>query len=297
MVDLLITGAEGQLGHELARRATARGRAIEAVGRGGLDITDAAAVAAKIAASRPKLVINAAAYTAVDKAESDAETAWAVNRDGPAHLAATCADLGIPLVHVSTDYVFDGTKVGAYAEDDPVAPLGVYGASKEAGEAAIRRVLPHHVILRTAWVFGPHGANFVKTMLRVGKVRERLTVVDDQHGCPTHAGDLAEAILSIADEILAGTMPENGWGTFHCAGQGETTWCGFAREIFDQAAPRLERLPEVVAISTSGYPTPAARPANSVLDCDRLERIHGLRLRHWTVALADMLGDISIAEL
>lgn len=297
MVDLLITGAEGQLGFELARRAAARGLSAEALGRSGLDVCDGEAVARTVAALAPKVVINAAAYTAVDRAESDAATAHAVNRDAAAHLAAACAARGAALIHVSTDYVFDGTKAGAWREDDPVAPLGVYGASKLAGEAAIAAALPRHVILRTAWVYGVHGANFVKTMLRVGRQRDTLRVVDDQHGCPTQAGDLAEAILSIARSIVDERMPAEGWGVFHCAGAGPTTWCGFAREIFRQAAPRLERVPTVEAIATADYPTPARRPANSVLDCERLARVHGLRLRPWPEALGEMLAEISIAEL
>jgi len=287
--DILLTGAQGQLGWELQRRALAAGLTVDASDRDDLDITDAASVRARLAAVRPALVVNAAAYTAVDKAESDREAAFAVNRDGPANLARACAEHAIPLIHVSTDYVFDGSRPGAYTEDDPVAPLGVYGVSKFDGEEAVRTACPRHVILRTAWVYGVHGHNFVKTMLRLGRERETLRVVDDQHGCPTFAGDLADAVLAIAARLRAGDVPADGWGTFHCTGSGHTTWCGFAREIFSQVAPRGDRVPEVQGIASSEYPTPARRPANSVLDCSRLERVYGIRLRDWRPALAEML--------
>lgn len=287
MVDVLLTGADGQLGWEIARRAG--DLAVHAANRAALDITDPAAVDRMVATVDPRLVINAAAFTAVDKAETEAEAAQAVNRDGPAHLAAACARRDIPLIHVSTDYVFDGTKTGPYTEDDPVAPLGVYGASKLAGEAAVRAALARHVIVRTAWVYGVHGHNFVKTMLRVGADRDTLRVVDDQHGCPTFAGDLADALLTIARRLIAG---DGAYGTFHCTGSGATTWCGFARRMFELAGPRLARTPTVEAITTADYPTPARRPANSVLDGTRLAQTYGLRLRPWEDALADMLDQV-----
>ena len=293
--DILLTGAQGQLGWELERRALAAGLTVDASDRDDLDITDADSVRARMAAVRPALVVNAAAYTAVDKAESDREAAFAVNRDGPANLAVACAEHGIPLIHVSTDYVFDGSRPGAYREDDPVAPLGVYGTSKFAGEEAVRAACPQHVILRTAWVYGVHGHNFVKTMLRLGRERDSLRVVDDQHGCPTFAGDLAEAVLAIAARLRAGDVPAEGWGTFHCTGSGHTSWCGFAREIFGGVAPHWDRVPEVQGIASSDYPTPARRPANSVLDCSRLEHVYGIRLRDWRPALTEML-DATLAQ-
>ncbi|MFO8003982.1 dTDP-4-dehydrorhamnose reductase [Thioalkalivibrio sp.] len=293
--DILLTGAQGQLGWELQRRALAAGLTVDASDRDDLDITDAGSVRARMAAVRPALVVNAAAYTAVDKAESDREAAFAVNRDGPANLAGACAEHAIPLIHVSTDYVFDGSRPGAYREDDPVAPLGVYGISKFAGEEAVRAACPQHVILRTAWVYGVHGHNFVKTMLRLGRERDSLRVVDDQHGCPTFAGDLADAVLAIAARLRAGDLPAQGWGTFHCTGSGHTSWCGFAREIFAQVASRWDRIPEVQGIASSDYPTPARRPANSVLDCSRLEHAYGIRLRDWRPALTEML-DATLAQ-
>jgi dTDP-4-dehydrorhamnose reductase len=289
-VDILLTGAGGQVGWEIARRAAPG--SIRAHDRSGLDVTDARAVAAAVRAATPKVVINAAAYTAVDKAESDAAAAFAVNRDGPAHLAAVCAEIGAVLIHLSTDYVFDGAKAGPYVEDDVPAPLGVYGASKLAGEEAVRAAGGRHLILRTAWVYGVHGHNFVKTMLRLGTERDALRVVDDQYGCPTYAADLAEAILTLARRILAGAMPAVGWGTFHCVGGGETTWYGFAREIFAHATPRLGKTPTVAPIPTSAYPTPARRPANAVLATEKLLRVHGIALRPWQAALADMLQSL-----
>ncbi|MFC5355640.1 dTDP-4-dehydrorhamnose reductase [Azospirillum himalayense] len=294
MVRLLLTGADGQLGWEVARRAAPAGIACRSTGRATLDITDRDAVRRLVREAAPSVVVNAAAYTAVDKAEADADAAYAVNRDGPAHLAEACADAGVPLIHVSTDYVFDGSKPTPYREDDPVAPLGVYGASKLAGEEAVRRLCPRHVILRTAWVYGVHGHNFVKTMLRLGRERDRLRVVDDQRGCPTFAGDLADTLLALAErlDVTAGAMPAEGFGTFHATGQGATSWCGFARRIFELAAPHLAKVPHVEAITTADFPTPARRPANSVLDCGRLARVHGLTLRPWEMALPGMLDSV-----
>lgn len=291
--DILLLGQTGQLGWEIDRRARAAGITMAGGGRDRLDITDPAAIATAMHAAGPKVVINAAAYTAVDRAEDDAATAHAVNRDGPANLAAACAAAGIPLIHVSTDYVFNGTKDGPYVETDPVGPNCVYGASKLAGEEAVRAATPHHIILRTAWLFGPHGHNFVKTMLRLARQHPVLRVVDDQRGCPTLAGDLADAILILARKAIQGRLDRaEDFGTFHCCGGGSTTWCGFARAIFDIAAPHLPAVPTVQGISTAEYPTPARRPANSVLCCDKLASVHGIRLRPWRDALADMLGEI-----
>ncbi|MCB9957443.1 MAG: dTDP-4-dehydrorhamnose reductase [Rhodospirillaceae bacterium] len=290
MADLLITGADGQVGWELARRAKAAGLDAVALGRAGLDIADRTAVARVVAEAAPRVVVNAAAYTGVDQAEREPDLVYAVNRDGPGFLGAACAGPGALLVHISTDYVFDGSNPAAYGEGDATAPLGVYGASKLAGEAAVGTSGARHVILRTSWVYGVHGRNFVKTMLRLAAERERLGVVDDQRGCPTFAGDLADALLALATRELAGGLPPDGLGTFHCAGQGATTWCGFARAIFRLVASALPRVPVVDAITTADYPTAARRPANSVLDCGRLAAVHGLALRPWPDALAEMLG-------
>lgn len=278
-VDLLLTGANGQLGWEIARRSTL---SLRACTRAELDITSEANVSEAIASAKPKVVVNAGAYTAVDKAESDPDTAFAANRDGPAYLAKACARHGAALIHMSTDYVFDGQKRGAYVETDPVAPLGVYGASKLAGEEAVRAVLPAYVILRTAWVFGVHGHNFVKTMRRLAAERPLLKVVDDQRGCPTFAGDLADAVLAVAGRLIERPASEL-FGTFHCVGSGEVTWCGFARAIVGDNVP-------VQGITTAEYPTPARRPANSVLDCTKLARTFGISLRPWQQGLQEMLS-------
>lgn len=287
---ILVTGADGQLGSELMRRATQY--QVTAIGlvRAQLDITDASAVRQTVLGSRAAAVVNAAAYTAVDKAESETTRAYAVNRDGTAYLAAACAEAKIPLIHVSTDYVFDGSKSTPYTEDDPVQPVSVYGASKEAGEQALRDIWPRHIILRTAWVYSVFGNNFVKTMLRLARERDSLRVVADQHGCPTAAGDLAEAILQIVRRISAeGEIP---WGTYHYCGAGSTTWHGFAEAIVQLAAPVLRRSVPVIPITTADYPTPARRPANSVLDCRRIRERLGIEPRPWRVSLKEVMDEL-----
>lgn len=291
MTGLLLIGANGQVGWEIARQASITGVPFHALDRQQLDITVADAVFRTVDCLAPSIIVNAAGYTDVDKAESNMGAAFSANRDGAAHLAQACASADIPLVHISTDYVFDGTKRTPYTENDPVAPLSQYGESKLAGEAAVRKSCPKHVILRTAWIYGIHGQNFVKTMLRLGRERERIRVIDDQFGNPTFAGDLAMAILKLAQRLRAGAWPEEGFGTFHVAGEGATTWCDFARAIFEEAGPRLKHVPEIEAIKTTEYPTPAKRPAYSVLDCGRLARIHGVSLRPWKTGLTEMLEE------
>jgi len=286
---LLVLGAGGQVGRELCRLAWPASYAVIAFERTGLDITHRAAVIAAIAGARPDIVVNAAAYTAVDRAESERDAAWASNCTGPAHLAAACRDMAIPLVHLSTDYVFDGSKRGAYREDDPVRPLGVYGQSKEAGERAVREALAEHVILRTAWVYSVHGNNFVKTMLRLAAERPVLRVVADQIGSPTGAADIAAAIGAIAGQIDAGNKR---WGTYHFAGGGAVSWHGFAEAIFELAAPWRGPPPPVEAIATADYPTPARRPKNSVLDCRRIGEAFGIVPRPWRDALAEIVREL-----
>ncbi len=286
---LLVTGTNGQVGRELARRA----QNVLALDRSGLDIGDAGAVDRVLAEARPALVINAAAYTAVDRAEQEPEAALRINRDGPAYLARACERQGIPLLHISTDYVFDGQRPGAWREDDPTAPLGVYGQSKWAGEEAVRERLDRHLILRTSWVFGGHGHNFVKTMLRLGRERDELRVVADQQGCPSYAGDIADTLLALAGRIAAGETP---WGTYHYCGAPATTWHGFACAVFTKAVELglLSRAPRVQAITTAEYPTPARRPANSVLDCTRLAAL-GLGPRPWAEGLETVLREVGRA--
>jgi len=286
---VLLSGANGQVGYELRRLSWPSGYELIAHDRAGLDIADSDAVRAAVRRDRPDIVVNAAAYTAVDKAESEQEAALAGNRTGPANLAASCREAGIPLIHISTDYVFDGSKTGPYVEDDPVCPLGVYGTTKEAGDRAVRAALPEHVILRTAWVYSVHGHNFVKTMLRLAADRPVLRVVADQIGSPTNAGDIARAIAAIVAQIAQGNRR---WGTYHFAGGGAVSWHGFATAIFEEAAPWRGAAPQVDAITTADYPTPAKRPANSVLDCTRIGEVFGITPRPWRDQLADAIREL-----
>ena len=291
---VLVTGAGGQLGTELQRCAWPEGWQVTALDIADLDLRDTAAITA-IVGSRPwAAVINGAAYTAVDKAESDLVTAWAVNAMAPAAFGEACAKAGIPLVQVSTDYVFAGDKAGAWEVDDPVAPLGVYGASKLGGELAVRTSGARHAIVRTAWVVSAHGSNFVKTMLRVAESRDRLTVVNDQRGSPTAAADLAEVLMGIsvrlADDADAPT------GTFHFSNAGDISWADFAIEIFRQSAQRGGPSAEVARIPSSDYPTPAQRPANSLLSHDAIRSAYGIKPRDWRDALSDILDELIGAE-
>ena len=286
---LLVLGAGGQLGRELCRLKWPSGFRIAAYDHARLDIAQRDPVFAAVARERPDIVINAAAYTAVDRAESEPDAAWAGNSGGPANLAAACNEAAIPLIHVSTDYVFDGAKTAPYREDDPVAPLGVYGASKDAGERAVRQALPQHVIVRTAWLYSAHGSNFVRTMLRLADERPVLRVVADQRGSPTSAAELAAALGGIAQQVAAGNT---GWGTYHFAGAGSTTWHGFAEAIFELARPWRGPPPKVEAIATADYPTPARRPVNSVLDCTRIRDAFGIVPRPWQDLLAEIIREI-----
>ena len=281
---VLVIGCHGQIGREVMAARPPAGVSPMGLGHGDTDITDRDAVRRVVDRDRPTLIVNAAAYTAVDRAESEPDAAFAVNTEAPAHLAEAAAAAGIALVHLSTDYVFDGAKTGAYTEDDPLRPLGVYGASKAAGERAIRERLDRHVILRTSWVFGTHGTNFVKTMLRLGRERDQVRVVADQWGCPTGAADIAEAILGIAHQLLI-ERRDDAWGTYHFAGRGATNWREFAEAIFERAEPFWGRRPKVVPITTADYPTPARRPAASVLDCTRFDRTFALPRQPWTERL------------
>ena len=287
---VLVIGRDGQIGNELTRVAPPTDLSVTALGRDALDITQPDAVARAVEAAQAGFVVNAAAYTHVDRAETERGQAFAVNRDGAAHVAAACRAHGVPLLHLSTDYVFDGTKSGAYAESDPVRPLGVYGKSKEAGERAVRNRLDRHLVLRTAWVFSPFRHNFVKTMLRLGGEREEIGIVDDQTGCPTAAADIARTILAMAER--AGADGFDCWGTYHFCNSGPTTWYGFAREIFSAAAARGAPTPRLRAIGTSDYRTAARRPANSVLDCGRMAATFGVTPRQWRPALDECLDEL-----
>ena len=288
---VLVTGANGQVGSELLRQGNALGLQMMAAGSGDLDITQAALVEAYIARVAPDVVINAAAYTAVDKAEEQVERAYAVNRDGPANLAKTCADASIPLLHISTDYVFDGAQRDPYAEGDQPNPTTVYGCSKLAGEQAVAAHGGDFVILRVAWVFGAHGNNFVRTMLRLGAERTEMNIVADQRGGPTWAGDIAAVLLGLAQRLRDGApVPA---GIYHYAGQPATSWYAFAAEIFRQAEGMglLSRVPRLNAITTDAYPTPARRPLNSVLACQKIADTFGVTQPDWRVGLQHVLSE------
>ena len=289
---VLVTGANGQLGQELLARGAGVDTTVVGLGRAELDIADPAAVDRALSEAVPDLVVNAAAYTAVDQAESEPDRAFAINADGPRHLARACAAAGLPMIHVSTDYVFDGAKAAGYVEDDPVGPLQVYGASKEAGERAIREELPEHVILRTAWVYSSHHRNFVLTMRQFAAERDTLRVVGDQHGSPTWAGELADAILAIGRRL---DRPGR-FGTYHFAGAGSTSWAGFAEAVMALCLPEGRAAPAIQPIPTAEFPRPARRPTNSVLRCDKLERVFGITPRPWRDALAEVGRELRAAE-
>jgi dTDP-4-dehydrorhamnose reductase len=276
---ILVFGGNGQLGRELSHAAALRGMPIETPSRNEVDIVDTAAVAEALSRIGPALVVNAAAYTKVDRAEANIEEARRANEIGPGVLARACADAHLPMVHVSTDYVFDGTKETAYREGDEICPIGVYGRTKAAGEAAVRNTLRRHIILRTAWIYSEFGHNFLKTIINLAATRDELRVVADQHGSPTSAHEIADAILRIAPRLSRG---EDDWGTYHFTADGVTTWHGFASRIVEIQAPRTGRNPAVIPIKTADYPAAAVRPANSQLDCQLFARVFGFSARHWT---------------
>lgn len=286
---ILITGSNGQLGSELMIQGNGLGHEMTGVDIPEFDISDQEQINGIFSGKKFDVVINAAAYTAVDLAESEKEKAEAVNTTGPALLARACSDLRIPLIHVSTDYVFDGTKAGPYTESDPPAPLGVYGITKLNGETAVRNVLKEHIIVRTAWVYGVYGKNFVKTMLNLGRDRDELRVVSDQRGCPTDSFDLASALLIAAEKTKKENIAEI-WGTYNFCGKGETTWHGFAEAIFEEASVYEKfKVKKIHAITTSEYPTPAKRPANSALCCTKFSTVFGVDIPEWRQSLNKML--------
>jgi dTDP-4-dehydrorhamnose reductase len=293
MPKVLIFGERGQVATALAQVYAARRDTVRCAGRASADIADRAAVSAAVKDFAPDLVVNTAAYTAVDKAEDEEAQALLINRDGAAYVAAAAAAQRAPVIHISTDYVFDGRKAAPYVEADAPNPLSVYGRSKLAGEAAVAAAAPDHVILRTSWVCGGEGQNFLKTMLRLAGQRPELNVVDDQWGAPTFAADLAAATARIGDALLAAPDRAQLIGLYHATGSGETTWCRFARAIMAGAQKRGLPFAQVHAIPTSAYPTRAQRPGNSRLDCAKLERVFGLRLPHWEAALDTCLTQMA----
>jgi dTDP-4-dehydrorhamnose reductase len=298
VIRVLVTGARGQVGTELVRELTGRAQVV-AHDRSTLDLADPAQVVERVRAARPDVIVNAAAYTAVDRAESDADAAHTVNAVAPGVLAGEAKRLGALLIHFSTDYVFDGAKRSPYVERDPTQPLGVYGRTKLAGEAAIAQSGCAHLVLRTSWVYGPHGKNFLLTMLRLGEAREELRVVDDQRGAPTSSRSLARLVRELldrngdTDELTRREVDELAahGGLYHATAAGETTWFGFAQAIFDGVSRRRRsKPPRLIAIPTSEYPTPATRPAYSVLSSARLRSELGVAIPDWRAGLEETLS-------
>jgi dTDP-4-dehydrorhamnose reductase len=276
---IVVTGINGQVA--CALKALGNGDLkVVTLGRPELDLNQPSSVMAAIRNAAPDVVVSSAAYTAVDKAESEPDEAFAVNCDGARTVAEAARDLGIPVIHISTDYVFDGLKSAPYTEGDPTGPTSVYGRSKLAGEQAVAEVTANHVILRTAWVYSVYGSNFVKTMLRLATTRDEIGVVADQFGSPTAADDIAKAVVDIAWRLLTDSSPELR-GLFHLTGSGETTWAGFAKFIFSVLEEITGKHVDVRNIATSDYPTPAKRPANSRLDCSKLQSRYGICLPEW----------------
>lgn len=280
---MLVAGREGQLARALRAQAGPDLEVI-ALGRPDLDLARPESLAAGVARARPDIVVNAAAYTMVDKAETEEALATTINGAAAGALAVASAQLGVPVVQISTDYVFDGTKSTPYVESDPLAPLNAYGRSKLAGERAVAAANPRHAILRTSWVYDGEGRNFLKTMLRLAETRDEIGVVADQIGAPSYAPDIAEAAVAVARHLVADGDARRA-GVFHMSGAGETSWAGFAQEIFRLSAEAGGPSAVVRAIATADYPTPALRPVNSRLNCDRLAATHGARLPDWRDAL------------
>jgi dTDP-4-dehydrorhamnose reductase len=293
---IFVAGRAGQLAQALQALASERRLPLLAVGRPEFDLSDQGSIERTIAACLPRAIVNTAAYTLVDKAESEPELAFKINRDGAAYLAGAAARAHIPFIHLSTDYVFDGNKATPYREGDRSSPLGIYGRSKRDGEIAVLESYPTAVIVRTSWVFSPYGQNFVKTMLRLAQTRDHVRVVDDQFGAPTSARDLAQAILQIVEKI-AGSSRNNAGGIYHLTATGMTTWHGFAAAIFSGWARRGRRIPTLEAITTADYPTPARRPANSQLDCSKAAHIFGIQLQPWQQALERCLDELATGEM
>lgn len=276
---VLVTGTKGQVASSLIERGGGRsGLEIVAVGRPALDLARPDTIAPALAAVRPDVVVSAAAYTAVDQAEDEPDQAYLINEDGAGRLAQAARDLGAPIVHLSTDYVFSGEGDGPYTEAMPTGPKSVYGASKLAGEAAVAAANPHHLIMRTAWVYSPFGKNFAKTMLRLAETRDQLNVVDDQHGNPTSALDIADAILAVLERWKTGVSAT---GLYHFAGTGDASWCEFARHIFAVSGAAGGPTAEVAGIATEDYPTKAARPKNSRLASGKFADDFDYSAPHW----------------
>jgi dTDP-4-dehydrorhamnose reductase len=282
---IFIAGEHGQVAQALGRAYKFRSDNVVMVGRSNISVTNESDLLSAVMAFNPDVVINAAGYTAVDKAEDDNEAAFAINRDGAGFVAAAAKTSGVPVIHLSTDYVFDGRKQVPYIETDPTNPLNVYGASKLAGEIAVASCGSNYVILRTSWICSPIGHNFVKTMLRLARDRDEIAVVDDQWGCPTFAADLAAVIISIGDQLASTADCSRFCGIYHASGAGETTWYRFAREIMAQSAAKGGPACRVRAIVSSEYQTRAKRPAYSCLDCSKIKRVFDTTFASWQISL------------
>lgn len=292
---LFVTGANGQLGWEVARVGSLSGHDVLAMTRSQLDITKPDDIMKIFSEFKPEIIVNGSAYTKVDQAETEKDRAYEINRDGAGHLAAVCNTLNIPLIHISTDFVFDGGKNAPYTENDPVNPLNIYGMSKWEGEKKVAAVLERHIIIRTSWLYGVHGNNFVKTMLRLAREKTHLRVVSDQTGCPTCAADLADAIVNIADAVS--NDPEPAWGLYHYCGFGETTWYEFASTAIDYARKYIPvRVEAIEPISTAEYPVAAVRPSYSVLDCQSIRNTFDVDMKPWIDSLKRTIDSILTGE-
>jgi dTDP-4-dehydrorhamnose reductase len=292
---ILVAGKSGQLARCLLDSTVLHNVPIVAVGRPELDLESGEGIDRVMAAVEPSAIVNAAAYTAVDRAEAESERAFAVNCDGAVLLAAGAARRGIPFIQISTDYVFDGSKRSPYREDDVPAPQNVYGSSKLAGETAVLKACPGAAVIRTSWVYSPYGNNFVRTMLRLSDTQPVVRIVEDQRGTPTSAADLAVAILAIVERLQSANGYDDA-GIYHFAGNGETSWHGFAAAIFASLARRGRRVPTLQAITTAEYPTPARRPKNSCLDSSKVERVFGVRLPPWRSSLEECLDQLEMPK-
>lgn len=282
---ILVTGHDGQVAQSLGEKA--QGHELVFTSYPNFDLSKPETIEAAVARIQPELIVSAAAYTAVDKAESEPELAMAINGDGPGVLARAGAKIGAPIIHLSTDYVFDGSLARPWREDDPTGPLGVYGTTKLAGEQAVQASGATHAVIRLAWVYSPFGNNFVKTMLRLAETRDTLNVVEDQVGCPSSALDIATAVLKVVERWQADGAASGLW---HFTGSGETNWADFARAIFAESAKHGGPVADVVGIPSSGYPTPAKRPANSRLNCDKFAADFGYRAPAWQDSVAEVVG-------
>lgn len=288
---VFVIGAQGQLARALSSQPTSAAEVI-AIGRPDVDIRDPDTIATAIARLEPSIVINVAAFTAVDQAETNPDEAFAINAEGAGTVAKCCHIAGVPLIHISTDYVFDRANERAYVEEDPVAPINTYGRSKLEGERLVSQHCARHLIIRTSWVFSPFGHNFFTTMLRLADTRKQLRVVDDQVGCPTYAPHLAEGLLKLASHICDQPIEAPFWGLYHLAASGSTSWYGLARAIFASVEKRGGMHPVVEAICTAEYPTPARRPMNSQLDCSKIQAQFGIGLPHWIDGTDECVGRI-----